>query len=159
MSATHLFVNLFCELLAVVACFGDLPSKEHRILAVSEGPRSEYFAHPPSRDHRACEYRRLLDVVRWTRRRFTELKLFGRVAAQSRAELVAEHRGRSKVRLLIWQESSVSARHAVRDDGHLLRRIVMLHEVRDDCMSALVVRHQPLLLRCHYAALALRAGD
>ena len=84
--------------------------------------RGRRVGHPEVEDHRACQLRRLLEVVRGAVRDPAEDDLLGGAAREVHHQKILEFLGRMQVALLAGQVERVAERLPAGDDRHLVHR-------------------------------------
>ena len=152
----HLLVDLLRDALRVVALLAQIAAQEDQRVLLAEGPRPQFLAHPPLRDHVARDRCRLRQVVVRARRHLPEDQRLGRVTTQRRCqEALVVGPARQPV-LVLREVAGVSARHAARHDRHLVHRVVPHDPGRDQGVPALVIGDDFLLLAGQEPAPALR---
>ena len=129
-----------------------------RVVVGAQRARGDRVGHAPLEHHRAGDLRHLLEIVGGAVRHPAEHDLFGGATGKRDDHAVDQLLLRVEVAVFLGQVERVAERVTARDDGHLLQLHHRAHEVRHECVTALVVGEDaPLLLGQHLAL--LQAGD
>ena len=155
--AQRLLVGVIGEagLLAVAHPLGLL---RQRVVVGAHRPRGRNIGHAELEDHRAGDLRDLLEVAGGAVRDPAEDDLLGGAAGERDLHHVEQLFLRVQVAILDRKVVGEAERVAAADDGHLLHRHHVAHQIGNERVAALVVGEDPLLLLGHDAAL-LEAGE
>ena len=134
-------------------------AKKHLTVVFVVHDRAKHLGKAPLGNHVARQSRRPLDVVGGARGHavFAVDHLFGDATAEQARNLTQDAPTAQTVAVLFGQEHGHTQGAAARDDGDLVKRIVLRQRAPDDGMPRFVIGRIALFLLGHDHRLALRA--
>ena len=152
-------VDLFRHPISVVPLFADLPSQEHHLFPLAEGPRPQLLAHAVPFDHAQSDLSSLFYIVTGSGGDLVEDQLLGNSTAHGHRQHILELVLGPQVAVFFREEGRVAPHAAARNNGNLVHLVRVGQRKGHQGMTGLMVGGHFLFSGANHPALAFRTGD